>query len=183
MNAIPETQTARTFDLPEYRFLIVASKFQTGFDQPLLHTMYVDKKLGGVNAVQTLSRLNRTHPEKQSTMVLDFANESYEIKASFEPYYETTILSEATDPNLLYEKQGRLEEFPVFTETEVDDFAAIYFRANATQDRLYAALAPCGRALQGDARGRATRLPERALRLRAAVLLPWLRSCPSPTSS
>ena len=142
MNTIPEAQTARAFELPENRFLIAANKFQTGFDQPLLHTMYVDKKLGGVNAVQTLSRLNRTHPEKQSTMVLDFANESDEIKTSFEPYYETTILSEATDPNLLYEKQGRLEEFPVFTETDVEDYAAIYFGANSTQDRLYAALPP-----------------------------------------
>ena len=118
----------------------MANKFQTGFDQPLLHTMYVDKKLGGVNAVQTLSRLNRTHPEKQSTMVLDFANETDEIRASFEPYYETTILSEATDPNLLYEKQGRIEGFPVFTETDVEDFAAIHFGANSTQDRLYATL-------------------------------------------
>ena len=142
MNTIPEAQTATTFELPEYRFLIAANKFQTGFDQPLLHTMYVDKKLGGVNAVQTLSRLNRTHPEKQSTMVLDFTNESDEIKSAFEPYYETTILSEATDPNLLYEKQGRLEEFPVFTVTDMEDFAAIYFGANFTQDRLYAALAP-----------------------------------------
>ena len=142
MNTIPEVQTAKAFELPEYRFLIVANKFQTGFDQPMLHTMYVDKKLGGVNAVQTLSRLNRTHPEKQSTMVLDFANESDEIKAAFEPYFETTIVSEATDPNLLYEKQGRLEEFPVFTEADVEDYSAIYFGANSTQDRLYATLAP-----------------------------------------
>ena len=141
MNGFPEAQTANTFDRQEYRFLIAANKFQTGFDQPLLHTMYVDKKLGGVNAVQTLSRLNRTLPDKQSTMVLDFANESDEIKAAFEPYYETTILSEATDPNLLYEKQRRLEEFPVFTEAEVEDYAAIYFGAASTQDRLYAALA------------------------------------------
>ena len=141
MNGFPEAQTANTFDRPEFRFLIAANKFQTGFDQPLLHTMYVDKKLGGVNAVQTLSRLNRTHPDKQSTMVLDFANESDEIKAAFEPYYETTILSEATDPNLLYEKHDRLLEFPVFTEAEVEDYAAIYFGAASTQDRLYAALA------------------------------------------
>ena len=140
MNSIPEAQTALTFERPEYRFLIVADKFQTGFDQPLLHTMYVDKKLSGVNAVQTLSRLNRMHPEKESTMVLDFTNESDDIKASFEPYYETTILSEATDPNLLYEKQGRLEEFPVFTGADVEGFAAIYFGANSTQDRLYSAL-------------------------------------------
>ena len=100
MNGFSEAQTAKTFERPEYRFLIVANKFQTGFDQPLLHTMYVDKKLGGVNAVQTLSRLNRTHPEKEGTMVLDFANKADEIKAAFEPYYETTLLSEATDPNL-----------------------------------------------------------------------------------
>ena len=142
MNTIPEAQTARTFESPEYRFLVVANKFQTGFDQPLLHTMYVDKKLGGVNAVQTLSRLNRTHPEKQSTMVLDFTNESDEIRASFEPYYETTILSEATDPNLLYEKQGRLGELPVFTEADVEEFATIYFGPDPAQDRLYATLAP-----------------------------------------
>jgi type I restriction enzyme R subunit len=142
MNGLPEAQTAKTFERPEYRFLIVANKFQTGFDQPLLHTMYVDKKLGGVNAVQTLSRLNRTHPGKKGTMVLDFANESDEIKAAFEPYYETTLLSEATDPNLLYEIQSRLLGFPVYTEADVAAFASVYFDARATQDRLYAVLAP-----------------------------------------
>ncbi len=142
MNGFSEAQTAKTFERPEYRFLIVANKFQTGFDQPLLHTMYVDKKLGGVNAVQTLSRLNRTHPEKHGTMVLDFANEADEIKAAFEPYYETTLLSEATDPNLLYEIQTRLAAFPVYTAADVDTFAKVYFDPKATQDRLYAALAP-----------------------------------------
>jgi len=143
MNGFPETQTASTFERSEYRFLIVANKFQTGFDQPLLHTMYVDKKLGGVNAVQTLSRLNRTLPPgKRGTMVLDFANESDEIKAAFEPYYEATMLSEATDPNLLYEIQTRLAAFPVYTETDVDAFAKFYFDPKATQDRLYGALAP-----------------------------------------
>jgi len=142
MNGFPEAQTARMFERPEYRFLIVANKFQTGFDQPLLHTMYVDKKLGGVNAVQTLSRLNRTHPEKKGTMVLAFANEAEEIRAAFEPYYETTLLSEATDPNLLYEIQTRLAAFPVYTATDVETFAKVYFDARATQDRLYAALAP-----------------------------------------
>ncbi len=143
MNGFPETQTTKTFERPEVRFLIVANKFQTGFDQPLLHTMYVDKKLGGVNAVQTLSRLNRTlPPEKKGTMVLDFANESDEIKAAFEPYYETTLLSEATDPNLLYEIQTRLAAFPVYTETDVEAFAKVYFDPKATQDRLYAVLTP-----------------------------------------
>ncbi len=142
MNGFSEAQTTKAFERPEYRFLIVANKFQTGFDQPLLHTMYVDKKLGGVNAVQTLSRLNRTHPEKKGTTVLDFANESDEIKAAFEPYYETTLLSEATDPNLLYEIQTRLLAFPVYTSADVDGFAKVYFDARATQDRLYSMLAP-----------------------------------------
>ncbi|MDE0028095.1 MAG: putative DNA binding domain-containing protein [Deltaproteobacteria bacterium] len=142
MNGLPETQTARTFEAPGYRFLIVANKFQTGFDQPLLQAMYVDKKLGGVNAVQTLSRLNRTHPDKQGTMVLDFANEAEEVRSAFEPYYETTLLSEATDPNLLYEIQTRLAVFPVYAETDVDAFANVYFDPKVSQDRLYAALAP-----------------------------------------
>ncbi|MYN68572.1 MAG: DEAD/DEAH box helicase [Acidobacteria bacterium] len=139
---ISDRQTAAEFEKPEYRFLVVASKFQTGFDQPLLHTMYVDKKLGGVNAVQTLSRLNRTHPGKQGTMVLDFANEADEIKKAFEPYYETTLLSEETDPNLLYEVQGRLLDFGVFTADDVESFARVYFDPRANQDRLYAALEP-----------------------------------------
>ena len=142
MNGISELQTARTFESSGYRFLIVANKFQTGFDQPLLHTMYVDKKLGGVNAVQTLSRLNRTHPGKQSTLVLDFTNEADEIKSAFEPYYETTLLSEATDPNLLYDKQGQLDAFPVFTQVEVDAYAILFFDSKTNQDRLYAFLAP-----------------------------------------
>ena len=104
--------------------------------------MYVDKKLGGVNAVQTLSRLNRTHPDKKGTMVLDFANGSDEIKAAFEPYYGTTLLSEATDPNLLYEVVTRLRAFPVYTDGDVTAFATVYFDPKATQDRLYAVLAP-----------------------------------------
>ena len=104
--------------------------------------MYVDKKLGGVNAVQTLSRLNRTHPEKQGTLVLDFANEAEDIRAAFEPYYETTLLSEATDPNLLYEIQTRLSAFPVFADADVDGFAKVYFDRKSAQERLYAALAP-----------------------------------------
>jgi type I restriction enzyme, R subunit len=143
MNGFSERQTAKTFERPEHRFLIVANKFQTGFDQPLLHTMYVDKKLGGVNAVQTLSRLNRTHPpDKKGTMVLDFANESDAIKAAFERYYETTILSEGTDPNLLYEVMTRLAAFPVYIDANVNGFAKLYFDPKATQDQLYSVLAP-----------------------------------------
>lgn len=143
MNRFPESQTGKAFERAENRFLIVANKFQTGFDQPLLHTMYVDKKIGDVNAVQTLSRLNRTHPpDKKGTMVLDFANEAEHIKKSFDPYYEATLLSEGTDPNLLYEVQGRLASFPVYVQADVDAFAKVYFDPKATQDRLYALLAP-----------------------------------------
>ncbi|HYN08080.1 MAG TPA: RNA-binding domain-containing protein [Vicinamibacterales bacterium] len=139
---IGEKQTAREFERPENRFLIVANKFQTGFDQPLLHTMYVDKKLGGVNAVQTLSRLNRTYPGKDGTMVLDFANEPAEIQKAFQDYYETTLLSETTDPNLLYEVHSRLLAAGVYSPADVDAFARVYFDSRATQDRLYAVLDP-----------------------------------------
>src|SRR5437870_7905011 len=131
---IGERQTAAEFEKPEYRFLVVANKFQTGFDQPLLHTMYVDKKLGGVNAVQTLSRLNRTHPEKRGTMVLDFANEADAIREAFEPYFEATLLSEATDPNLPYEIQSRLAAFSIYTQDDLDGFTKVYFDPKATQD-------------------------------------------------
>ncbi len=142
MNGFPESQTARMFERPEYRFLVVANKFQTGFDQPLLHTMYVDKRLGGVGAVQTLSRLNRTHPEKDSTMVLDFANEAEAIQAAFAPYYETTLLEEPTDPNLLYDMESKLAAFPVYTRQDVETFAQVFYGSEARQDRIYAALAP-----------------------------------------
>src|SRR2546425_2243702 len=102
----------------------------------------VDRKLGGVNAVQTLSRLNRTYPGKEETVVLDFGNDSEEILRAFQPYYDRTILKEATDPNLLYDLQNRLLVFPVYSGEDVSRFAAIYFDPRATQDRLHAALQP-----------------------------------------
>lgn len=139
---IGERQTAREFEKLDCRFLIVANKFQTGFDQPLLHTMYVDKKLGGVNAVQTLSRLNRTRLGKNETQVLDFANEAEAIRFAFEPYYETTILSEATNPNLLYDIQRELLAFNVYTEAEVTAFARVFYLQKASQGQLYSVLAP-----------------------------------------
>ena len=142
MNGFSETQTAETFKQSQYRILIVANKFQTGFDQPLLHTMYVDKKLGGVNAVQTLSRLNRTHPGKNETMVLDFVNDAEELQTAFAPYYEKTLLSEGTDPNLLYDLQMKLANFQFYSEDEINRFAALYFDVKGTQDKLYAALEP-----------------------------------------
>ncbi len=139
-SGIPESKTAETFKGDAYRLLIVANKFQTGFDQPLLHTMYIDKKLGGVNAVQTLSRLNRTHPGKEDTMVLDFANEAEHIRQSFQPYYEKASLREGTDPNLLYDLQTQLADFDFYTEDEVQHFAELYFTPKITQNKLQAAL-------------------------------------------
>jgi type I restriction enzyme R subunit len=140
MNGFPESQTAEAFKADENRILVVANKFQTGFDQPLLHTMYVDKKLGGVNAVQTLSRLNRLYPGKNETMVLDFANEAEEVRKAFQPYYDRTILTEGTDPNLLYDLESRLAGFHVFSPADVEKFAATYFDPKGTQDKLHACL-------------------------------------------
>lgn len=142
MNGFPESQTADTFKQKEFRFLIVANKFQTGFDQPLLHTMYVDKKLGGVNAVQTLSRLNRTHPDKEDTFVLDFANDAEEIQKAFQPYYQATLLSETTDPNKLYDIKRLLEDFHLYTAAEVEAFAQVYFSPTGSQDKLLPILHP-----------------------------------------
>lgn len=141
---IPESATASTFKRPEYRILVVANKFQTGFDQPLLHAMYVDKILGGVNAVQTLSRLNRIFPpHKNDTMVVDFTNEADDIKKAFEPYYEATLLSEETDPNVLYQLQDELDEFHFYTEDEIDEFIRVYLKGK-TEDLsiLYTLLGP-----------------------------------------
>lgn len=137
MNGFPEYQTAESFKRPEYRFLIVAEKFQTGFDQPLLHTMYVDKKLEGVHAVQTLSRLNRTHSDKEETMVLDFTNKTDDIEKSFAPYYETTFLTEATDPNKLYDLKRMLEDYHIYGQTDVEAFNKVYFSPKARQDKLH----------------------------------------------
>lgn len=127
------------FKKSEYRFLIVANKYQTGFDQPLLHTMYVDKKLGGVNAVQTLSRLNRTTAGKKDTFVLDFANDADEIKKSFDPFFETTILGEATDPNKLFDLQSSLDAFQVYTSEQVQEFSQKMV-TNVPVDQLHSIL-------------------------------------------
>jgi len=119
MNGFPESQTAEHFGSDDYQVLVVAEKFQTGFDQPLLHTMYVDKVLTGLNAVQTLSRLNRIHPEKSDTFVLDFRNELEEIQEDFRPWYERTE-AVPTDPNLLYDTHRAMWDFGVLREEEVE---------------------------------------------------------------
>lgn len=134
--------TADTFKMPEYKILIVANKFQAGFDQPFLHTMYVDKKLGGVMAVQTLSRLNRTAKGKEDTMVLDFANHEEEIQKAFQPYYDKVILTKATDPNKLYDLERNLLDFGIFAKNDVENFAKMFFKRGATQEKLHPLLDP-----------------------------------------
>jgi type I restriction enzyme R subunit len=124
MNGFPESQTATRFNEPAFGVLIVAEKFQTGYDQPLLHTMFVDKTLVGLAAVQTLSRLNRIHPEKTDTFVLDFRNEAEQITGAFKPWYETTV-AVPTDPNLLYDLSDRLLALQVLDDAEARAVAAI----------------------------------------------------------
>lgn len=139
LNGFPSAKIPDEFEKDNYRFLLVANKFQTGFDQPLLHTMFVDKKLGGVNAVQTLSRLNRSHPLKKNTFVLDFANTAEEIENSFKPYFESTILGEATDPNKLFDLQDALDNYQVYTRNQVEDFSNSILN-NVPVDLLHALL-------------------------------------------
>ncbi|MDD2278203.1 MAG: DEAD/DEAH box helicase family protein [Bacteroidales bacterium] len=127
MTGYSERELPDIFDREEYKILIVADKYQTGFDQPLLQTMYVDKKLSGVKAVQTLSRLNRTCAGKEDTFVLDFANDRETIFTSFQPYYEITTVTEETDINHLYDLKARLDEFQIYWETEIEAFANVYF--------------------------------------------------------
>ena len=125
-----EKELPDVFNTDEYKILIVADKYQTGFDQPLLHTMYVDKKLSGVKAVQTLSRLNRRHPGKEETFVLDFVNDRQTILNSFQPYYEVTTVVEETDVNHLYDLKVRLDKFQIYWTQEIEAFANIYFNPN-----------------------------------------------------
>ena len=127
MNGVAERELPETFAGEEYRVLLVAEKYQTGFDQPLLHTMYVDKKLSGIHAVQTLSRLNRMAPGKADTFVLDFRNQPEEIYAAFKPYYGATPAEELTDSQHLYRLQHQIEEAQVIFEEEVHDYCAVYF--------------------------------------------------------
>ena len=127
MNKLPEKKTIENaFVEDPYRILIVANKYQTGFDQPLLHTMYVDKSLNGVAAVQTLSRVNRIAKNKNDTLILDFANETDTILKAFEPYYKTTYLEEGTDPHKLYELQDKLLDYQIFDENDINEFVNAY---------------------------------------------------------
>jgi len=137
MNGFPEKDTADRFEGGEYRILIVASKFQTGFDQPKLTAMYVDKKLQGVNAVQTLSRLNRKYKNKTDTFVLDFENTAEDIQDAFQPFYDRIALNREVDPNLLYDIQSSLDKYAVYIKPDVEAFAKEWFSKNRSIQILH----------------------------------------------
>ena len=146
-SGIREKELPKRFASDEFQVLIVAEKYQTGFDQPLLHTMYVDKRLAGVAAVQTLSRLNRTAPGKEETFVLDFINTAEEIQEAFQPYYEQTVVGERAEIGQLYDLQARLAGYQVFFPDEVEAFATVFYapkekQTAADQAKLYAHLNP-----------------------------------------
>ncbi|MCI3923555.1 type I restriction endonuclease [Paenibacillus sp. TRM 82003] len=134
INGFGERELPEQFASDEYQVLIVADKYQTGFDQPLLHTMYVDKKLSGIKAVQTLSRLNRTAAGKVDTFVLDFVNKAEDIQASFQPFFEQTTIENVTDPNILYDLKSKLDGSQVYWDSEVDGFAKVYFSPHQTSN-------------------------------------------------
>lgn len=142
LNGFSSSQIADKIQEDPYRFLICADKFQTGYDEPLLHTMYVDKPLSGVKAVQTLSRLNRAHPQKHDVFVLDFMNDAETIRKSFEPYYRTTILSEETDPNKLHDLKATLDGYQVYDDFQLEELVGRYL-SGADRDQLDPILDAC----------------------------------------
>jgi len=142
LNGFPSNQIADKIQEDPYRFLICADKFQTGYDEPLLHTMYVDKVLSGVKAVQTLSRLNRAHPQKHDTFVLDFVNDPETIQKAFEPYYRTTILADETDPNKLHDLKADLDGYQVYAPQQVEELVRLYLDG-ADRDQLDPILDAC----------------------------------------
>lgn len=148
LNGFPDAKIPKTLKKDPYRILIVADMFQTGFDEPLLHTMYVDKMLYDIKAVQTLSRLNRCHPQKHDTFVLDFANKPELIEQSFSRYYRTTLLSGETDPNKLYDLIATLEEYQVYSDEHVQKLVDLYLNG-AERDRLDPILDACAAIYKG----------------------------------
>ena len=142
LNGFSDAKIPKEFKKDPYRILIVADMFQTGFDEPLLHTMYVDKMLYDIRAVQTLSRLNRCHPQKHDTFVLDFYNKPAMIEEAFSRYYRTTLLSGETDPNKLYDLIATMEEYQVYSEDHVEKLVDLYLNG-ADRDRLDPILDAC----------------------------------------
>ncbi|MFM7086059.1 MAG: type I restriction endonuclease subunit R [Cyanobium sp.] len=142
LNGFPSSQIADKIQEDPYRFLICADKFQTGYDEPLLHTMYVDKVLSGIKAVQTLSRLNRAHPKKHDVFVLDFMNDVDTIQQAFADYYRTTILADKTDPNKLHDLKDALDDHQVYDQAQIDALVELYLKG-ADRDRLDPILDAC----------------------------------------
>ena len=141
MNGLPpRVSIADSFKSPEYRILIVSNKFQTGFDEPLLQTMYVDKRLDGLQCVQSLSRLNRVATGKTDTLVLDFVNEPEQVREAFQDYYQTTTLPEETDPNRLYDLQTQLEGFNLYDDDTIDQFCRIFYESSRPDELLQGVL-------------------------------------------
>lgn len=151
MNGFPEATTADRFEADDCRFLIVASKFQTGFDQPKLVAMYVDKKLSGVACVQTLSRLNRTTAGKEETFVLDFENTAGDIEKGFQPFYDRITLSKETDPNQLYNIRTDLDKFGIHEAADVEAFAKLWFADKPKLPLLHAAVDPVAKKWKAEA--------------------------------
>ena len=149
LNGFPSTQIAGQFQEDPYRFLVCADKFQTGYDEPLLHTMYVDKTLSSIKAVQTLSRLNRAHPKKHDVFVLDFLNDADTIRDAFADYYRATILADETDPNKLHDLQTSLDRAQVYSDEQIDDFVTRYL-SGAQRDQLDPILDECVAAYKTD---------------------------------
>jgi len=142
LNGFPSNKIAEKIQEDPYRFLVCADKFQTGYDEPLLHTMYVDKVLSGIKAVQTLSRLNRAHPQKHDTFVLDFMNDAEIIQTAFADYYRTTILSEETDPNKLHDLKATLDNSQVYAQEQIEQLVSLYL-GGADRDTLDPILDAC----------------------------------------
>jgi len=142
LNGFPGGQIAEKIQEDPFRFLICADKFQAGYDEPLLHTMYVDKVLSGIKAVQTLSRLNRAHPQKHDVFVLDFMNNTETITEAFADYYRTTVLSEETDPNKLHDLRGVLDGYQVYSAEQVEMLVNLYL-SGAERDKLDPILDAC----------------------------------------
>ena len=137
MNGLPpRVSIADSFKSPDYRILIVSNKFQTGFDEPLLQTMYVDKRLDGLQCVQSLSRLNRVATGKTDTLVLDFVNEPEQVQEAFQGYYQTTTLAEETDPNRLYDLQSQLNGFDLYDEETINEFCRIFYESSRPDELL-----------------------------------------------
>jgi type I restriction enzyme, R subunit len=142
LNGFPSNKIAEKIQEDPYRFLICADKFQTGYDEPLLHTMYVDKHLSGIKVVQTLSRLNRAHPKKHDVFVLDFMNDTDTIEHAFSDYYRTTVLADETDPDKLHDLKAAIDGYQVYSESQVDQLVDFYL-TGAERDTLDPILDAC----------------------------------------